>query len=162
MIWSEYYYCIFSLNTKVHLTITLSCTFKVRYFCCYLDIGSKETSTQKSASITQVFAGQKKQVQLHQVFASCTDLFYILKLNYIYLLLCEQDRLPRFSKQIQTHSCLLAPKLVIPTEKKSCMKDLLTATLQVPKHTRDNPLLQLHSLKSLLSSFSTLSVQRCF
>lgn len=42
------------------------------------------------------------------------------------------------------------------------MKDLLTATLQVPKHTRDNSLLQLHSLKSLLSSFSTLSVQRCF
>lgn len=42
------------------------------------------------------------------------------------------------------------------------MKDLLTTTLQVPKHTRDNPLLQLHSLKSLLSSFSTLSVQRCF
>lgn len=105
----------------------------------------------------------KKQVQLHQVFASCKDLFYILKLNYTYLLLCEQDRLPRFSKQIQTHSCLLAPKLVIPTgKKKSCMKDLLTATLQVPKHTRDNSLLQLHSLKSLLSSFSTLSVQRCF
>lgn len=42
------------------------------------------------------------------------------------------------------------------------MKDLLTTTLQVPKHTRDNSLLQLHSLKSLLSSFSTPSVQRCF
>lgn len=61
MIWSEYYYCIFSLNTEVHLTITLNCTFKVRYFRCYLDIGSKETSTQKSASITQVFAGQKSK-----------------------------------------------------------------------------------------------------
>lgn len=163
MIWSEYYYRIFSLNTKVHLTITLNCTFKVRYFCCYLDIGSKETSTQKSASITQVFAGQKSKYSSTRyllLVKICSIFWSLTTLTFCFMNRTGCQGSP--NKYKLTVVFLLQNWWSLQEKKKSCMKDLLTTTLQVPKHTRDNPLLQLHSLKSLLSSFSTLSVQRCF